>query len=140
MPFSRVRGFTLIEIMITVAIVAILASIALPSYRAYIERSRVPEGLDMLSAYAARMEQTYQDTGTYGAVACTPTLPSAANFTASCEISKGGQAYIATATGKNQMAGYTYSINHQGERRTVAHPKGAPSTPCWSIRGTTCDS
>ena len=140
MPVSRVRGFTLIEIMITVAIVAILASIALPSYRAYIERSRVPEGLDMLSSYAARMEQAYQDTGTYGAVACTSTLPSATNFTASCAISNNGQGYTATATGINQMAGYKYTINHNGVRRTVAHPKGAPAADCWSIRGTTCDS
>jgi type IV pilus assembly protein PilE len=140
MPLSRVRGFTLIEVMITVAIVAILASIALPSYRAYIERSRVPEGLDMLSSYAARMEQAYQDTGTYGAVTCTPTLPSANNFTASCELTNKGQGYIAKATGINQMAGYRYSINQNGERLTEAHPKGTPSAKCWSIRGTTCDS
>jgi type IV pilus assembly protein PilE len=140
MPASRIRGFTLIEIMITVAIVAILASVALPSYRAYIERSRVPEGLDLLSSYAARMEQAYQDTGTYGAVACTPALPAATNFTASCELSNSGQGYTATATGINQMAGYRYTINHNGVRRTVDHPKGAPAANCWSIRGTTCDS
>ena len=61
----RPRGFTLIELMVTVAVVAILASIALPSYSAYLQRSRVPAALDGLSSYATRMEQRYQDVGNY---------------------------------------------------------------------------
>ena len=59
------RGFTLIEVMVTVAIVAILGSIALPSYQSYVQRSRVPAGLDALSACFTRMEQRYQDSGNY---------------------------------------------------------------------------
>ena len=139
MSANRQRGFTLVELMITVAIVAILASIALPSYRAYVMRSRVPVALDALSSYSARMEQTYQDTGSYGAVNCTPTLPSANNFTITCSIGGAGQTYLATATGTGTMAGYAYSITNAGVRATTAHPNGT-NAACWSLKGGACDS
>ena len=140
MSRSSLRGFTLIEVMVTVAIVAILASIALPSYSAYVQRSRVPPALDALSSYYTRMEQRYQDTGNYAnGTACAIALPTVSNFSVSCALA-GNQAYTATATGSGSMNGYTYTINQQGVRRTTAHPKGTPSTNCWTIRGSTCDS
>lgn len=137
----RIRGFTLIELMITVAVVAILASIALPSYTAYVQRSRVPPALDGLSSYFTRMEQRYQDVGGYGTGAgnaCAVALPAVANFTVTCTTD--GQTFTATATGSGSMAGYTYTINQQGTRATAAHPKGVPGANCWSVRGATCDS
>lgn len=135
------RGFTLIELMVAMAIVAILASVALPSYNNYVQRSRVPAALEALSSYATRMEQRFQDGGTYAAAgACAVAVPTATNFTVSCAISGGGTGYTATATGTGQMSGYTYTINHQGARNTTAHPKGTPGSACWSIRGGTCDS
>jgi len=142
MTASRQRGFTMIEIMIAVAIVAILSAVALPSYRSYVTRSRVPEAFDMLSAYAARMEQTYQDSGRYDPAtngSCTPTLPVGKNFSVTCSISAGGQGYLAVATGSGTMSGYAYSINNNGVRATTAHPKGGNAS-CWSMKGTSCDS
>jgi type IV pilus assembly protein PilE len=137
----RTRGFTLIEVMITVAIVAILSAIALPAYTSYVQRSRVPPGLEALSSLATRMEQRYQDTGSYAnGGACGATMPTAANFTVTCELSDAGQGFTATATGSGPVAGYTYTINHRGVRRTTAHPKGAPADDCWSIKGGTCDT
>lgn len=140
------RGFTLIELMITIAVLAILTAIALPSYNAYVQRSRVPVALDGLSAYATRMEQRYQDTGCYAA-ACSPVgtgcavaTPTLANFTLSCALSNNAQGFTATATGSGPMAGYAYTIDHQGTRVTTAHPKGAPATNCWSMRGGSCDA
>lgn len=135
------RGFTLVEVMVTVGIVAILGSIAMPSYQAYLQRSRVPAGLDALSAYFTRMEQRYQDTGNYAnGSACGVALPSAANYTVTCALSNSGQGYTATATGAGPLSGYTYTINHAGARNTTAHPKGTPATACWSIRGKSCDA
>ncbi len=134
------RGFTLIELMVAVAIVAILASVAMPAYTAYIQRSRVPPALDGLSSYATRMEQRYQDSGSYGSPACGATLPTAANFTITCASSAAGQGFTATATGSGAMAGYAYTINHQGTRVTTAHPKGVPGASCWTTRGSTCDT
>jgi len=135
------RGFTLIEVMITVAIVGILAAIALPSYQAYVQRSRVPPALDALSSLATRLEQRYQDTGSYAnGAACGATLPAAENFALACVLSDGGQGFTATATGSGPVSGYGYTINHLGVRATTAHPKGVPAASCWSMRGGTCDS
>ncbi len=128
--------------MITVAIVAILASVALPAYTAYIQRSRVPVALDALSAYLTRMEQRYQDVGRYdnAANACAVAVPTADNFTVTCAISNAGQGFTATATGSGPMTGYAFTINHLGVRVTTAHPKGAPAANCWSTRGGSCDT
>lgn len=135
------RGFTLIEVMITVAIVAILASVALPAYDRYVQRSRVPPALDALSSYHTRMEQRFQDVGSYANGAnCALAVPTVANFTVTCTISGGGTGFTATATGSGNMAGYAYTINHQGTRTTSAHPHTAPSGNCWSIKGGTCDA
>lgn len=138
---TRTHGFTLIEVMITVAIVAILSAIALPAYTAYVQRSRVPPALDALSAVSTRLEQRFQDTGSYAnGDACGATLPTLDNFTIACELTDDGQGYSATATGSGPVEGYGYSINHQGVRATTAHPKGVPSTSCWSMKGEVCDT
>lgn len=137
----RAHGFTLVEVLITVAIVAILGSIAMPSYQSYIQRSRVPAGLDALQAYFTRMEQRFQDSGSYAnGGACAIALPTVANFSVSCTLGAGGTTYTATATGSGTLSGYAYTINSTGTRATTAHPKGAPAGNCWSIKGASCDA
>ncbi len=126
--------------MITVAIVAILASLALPSYTAYIQRGRVPAALDALGSFYTRMEQRYQDTGNYGTAACSLTPAAATNFALSCVLTgNNGQGFTATAAGSGSMAGYSYTITHQGARATTAHPKGGNNN-CWTTRGNSCDT
>ena len=66
---TRAAGFTLIEVMIVVAIVAILTAIALPSYKDYIRRGRLPEAFNALADYRTKMEQYYQDNRNYGSAA-----------------------------------------------------------------------
>jgi len=141
MTHRYARGFTLIEVMVTVAIVAIIASIAMPSYTSYVQRGRVPAALDGLNSYYSRMEQRFQDTNTYVAAgACALPVPTVADFTVSCVTANGGREFTATATGSGKMSGYDYTINQLGVRRTTAHPKGTPTTNCWSTRGTVCDT
>lgn len=142
----RNRGFTLIELMIVVAIVGILATVVMPAYSSYVFRSKIPVGLDALTAYQARMEQSFQDTGTYATTAnaalCAVTVPSSVSgFTLGCTAADAGQSYIATVTGSGPMSGVSYSIDGTGLRTTVAHPKGLPSpNTCWTLRGASCDS
>jgi type IV pilus assembly protein PilE len=135
------RGFTLIELMVAVAVAAVLASVALPSYNSYVQRSRVPAALEGLSAYYTRMEQRYQDVGNYGTsgTTCGVAVPTVSSFTVTCATASSAQNYTATATGTSRMVGYTYTITHAGARATTAHPKGTNSS-CWSMKGTVCDS
>ncbi|MEO5695695.1 MAG: type IV pilin protein [Burkholderiaceae bacterium] len=58
----RIAGFTLIEMMIVVAAIAILAAVALPSYREYIKKSRRAEAQSYLLTVAGRQQQFLVDT------------------------------------------------------------------------------
>ena len=59
------KGFTLIELMIVVAIIGILAAIAIPAYQDYTIRAQVTEGLSMASAAKAAVSEFYADNGTW---------------------------------------------------------------------------
>jgi len=65
MKLKRQRGFTLMEVMITVAIIGILAAIAFPSYQDSLRKSRRTDGKNMLSQAAANMERYYSENNGY---------------------------------------------------------------------------
>jgi type IV pilus assembly protein PilE len=99
-PIKKSAGFTLAELMIVVAIVAILASIAYPSYRQYVIRSNRSEVQQFMMDIANREEQFLLDTRIYG-TCCLPTVnPSELNMTIPSRI----QQFYAVAVAVNNAA------------------------------------
>jgi type IV pilus assembly protein PilE len=146
----RASGFTLIEVMVVVAIVAILASIALPAYNDYVRRGQVQEAFGFLSDSRVKMEQYFQDNRSYGTVSsttCAPVFaPAAAKyFTFSCQASTSAgeaspQHYIVTATGVmgSQAFGHVYTINENGDRITTQFKGATVAAPCWLSKSNSC--
>ena len=75
------QGFTLIELMIVVAIIGILAAIAIPAYQDYTIRAQVSEGLNLTGACKAAVTEYYQDQGAFPADNATAGLEAAGNIT-----------------------------------------------------------
>lgn len=132
-PLLPSNGFTLIEMMIVVAIIAILASIALPSYQDYILRSRIPEATAGLAAKRVQLETFFDNNRTYAGLDCT--TGGTANFTFSCTTQNATQ-YTIQAAGQGPMAGFTYTLNESNARTSnISHSGWSSGTgTCWVIR------
>jgi prepilin-type N-terminal cleavage/methylation domain-containing protein len=147
---SRSTGFSLLELMVVVAIVGIIAAIALPSYNDYMLRSKLQEAYTNLSALRVNLEQYYQDNRRYssttGGGTCgigggnTPTVQNAKYFTYACasagNTATGDQTYTVTATGTGPTANFSLTIDQSNTKQTTGVGSGwtAPATNCWVTR------
>jgi type IV pilus assembly protein PilE len=141
MKHSAQTGFTLIELMIVVVVVAVLARIAIPSYTAYLQSGKITEATVTLANWKVQLEQYYQDNRNFGstASACGVANPMGTNFTYSCNRGTGGtdQTFTATATGNGSMANFVFTID-QSNAKTSSYPGSATFT-CWIRRaGSSC--
>lgn len=138
---SSARGFTLIEIMIVVAMVAILTAVAVPAYTEYTIRGRIPEATAGLATKQVQLEQWFQDNRTYlgsDANANSPCFNDTRNryFDFSCQ-NLTATTFTLRAVGKDSMLGFTFDVNQANQRTTAAVPAGwsQPATNnCWVQR------
>ena len=95
------QGFTLIELMIVVAIIGILAAIAIPAYQDYVARSQVTEAVNLASGLKTTVSEIWSDEGTF-ANATSPNLglPAATDVTGKYVLSVGVASGVITATMK----------------------------------------
>ena len=148
---KKQKGFTLIELMVTVAVVSILATIALPAYNSYVLRAKLAEAYTNLANARVQLEQYYQDNRNYGSTASTcvgmPNIPDARYFSYTCNWTvasppnptTGGtdQFFTVTATGvtTDNTNGFIFTIdqgNNKATTVTSAVPPGwIGNTGCW---------
>ena len=131
---ARVRGFTLIELIIVIAIVALLVAVALPSYRDHVRKSRRAEAQAYLMSVAGRQQQFLVDTRAYAPNLTTINIPTPADvsrsYTVTLNVVAGPPptftltaAPLAGTDQVNEKCG-TLTINQTGA-------KTAALTSCW---------
>lgn len=124
---NKLRGFTLIELMIVVAIVGIIAAVAVPNYIEYVRRGNVTDMTSALSDAKLRVEQRYADSRTYDNAFCSsPTavvIVDTGNHRISC-LSDGvtNQTFVITGVGKASIAGFIYNVNETGIKNSTLGP------------------
>ena len=140
------KGFTLIELMITVAIVAILAAVAIPNYSAYVQRGKAAEATSTLALLKNRMEQYYQDNKTYADIVgppvltapCSPQAGTTKYFTYDCTAHTLAQFTLtATPVAGQGVDNFSFTIDEAGNKTSIFD--GSPLANCWlNSKGGSC--
>ena len=140
MSIGSYSGFTMLETMIVVAIIAILAAVALPSYAAYVQRAHILEAVARLSDARQQMETYFQDARSYidadgGCGVPPPAAGAADTFALTCTATADAYVYTASGLAARGMDAFVFAIDQNGVRTTLSVPPGwrRPAN-CWTIR------
>lgn len=140
---AGIGGFTLIELMITVAVIGILGAIAYPSYTQYVLRGKITEATSSLSELRLRAEKYFADNRTYQPVPASgtnagfnQTINGARYFGYGCTAAT-ATTFTCTATGVGDLADWQYTVNQSNTRTTaVANNTSGQRNAGWNNSST----
>jgi len=128
-------GFSLIELLVVVAIIGILAALAIPAYSDYVIRGKIPDATSTLSTKRVKLEQWFQDNRTYAtSTECTADTTSSQHFDFSC-TNLAANTYTVQAVGKAGVVGFTYTLDQSGAKSSTIV---APAPTAWQVATTSC--
>jgi type IV pilus assembly protein PilE len=136
------KGFSLIEVMVVVAIIGILAAIVVPSYKDYIQRARATEATSVLADMRIKMEQCFQDNRSYApcaAICIAPVGTNTTNFAFSCVAAPTATAYTLQAVGQaaGDMTAFSYTVDQTNAKTSTTAEGGGGN--CWVTKvGAAC--
>ena len=145
-PVRPARGFTLMELLIVVAVISVLAAVAYPSYQKQVQAGRRAEAKAALTEVAQRLERYYTENNTYlnaclaGTAGCTA---AATVYAATTEnghyalslpaANRSVSTFLVTATPRGGQAGDacgTFTLRQDGERRVIDGTE-TDARKCW---------
>jgi type IV pilus assembly protein PilA len=141
------KGFTLIELMIVVAIIGILAAIAIPAYQNYTIRAQVTEGLTLADGWKTAIAEYYANTGNWPSTGnLAGTTNSAGKYESSVSVSVGVISIIYGQQSNKNISGFTLSLTPMTDTNndvlwlcgnSASPTAGGASIPSGVTRGAT---
>lgn len=145
------NGFTLVEIMITITVVAILVGVALPSYLDNLRRGKIAEATSNLADMRVKMLQYFDDNRTYAGGVAGVTAPCTAGagsvplpagtryFTFTCALAATTFTITATGIAAQGMDGFVYTVNELNAQTSTMSGNAAAAgyvtnATCWVVR------